>query len=175
MAAAFDYCMRGVGVPLAVLVTPISNSMLPEVARLRALGRLRDALRLIDRTVGVAALVAVAGCAFALAFREPAIRILFERGSFTPESTRLVSAVFLGFGPSLIGWSLIEVLARALFAVDRPWPPVLAVAIPVMLNVAFTTQARPGAEWLGAGSSAGLFAGFLALFAMLHLARKSWQ
>jgi putative peptidoglycan lipid II flippase len=174
MAAALDYCMRGVGVPLAILVTPISNSMLPEIARLRALGRLRDALRLIDRTVGLAALLAVAGCVFALAFRTPAIRILFERGSFTPESTRLVSAVFLGFGPSLIGGSLIEITARALFAVDRPWPPVLAIAIPVLLNIAITLRARPGAEWLGAGSSIGLFAGFLALFAMLHLARRSW-
>ena len=33
MAAALDYCMRGVGVPLAILVSPISNSLLPELAR----------------------------------------------------------------------------------------------------------------------------------------------
>jgi putative peptidoglycan lipid II flippase len=169
-----DYCMRGVGVPLAILVTPIANSMLPEIARLRALGRLRDALRLIDRTVAVAALVAVAGCAFALAFRTPAIRLLFERGSFTPESTQLVAAVFLGLGPSLVGWSLIEITARALFAMDRPWPPVLAVAIPVVMNVGITLKLRPGAEWLGVGSSVGLMAGFAALFGMLHVARKGW-
>ena len=36
MAAALDYCMRGVGVPLAFLVSPISNSLLPEIARLRS-------------------------------------------------------------------------------------------------------------------------------------------
>jgi putative peptidoglycan lipid II flippase len=30
MAAALDYCLRGVGVPLALLVNPISNSLLPE-------------------------------------------------------------------------------------------------------------------------------------------------
>jgi SAM-dependent methyltransferase len=49
MAAALDYCMRGVGVPLAFLVSPISNSLLPEIARLRSLFRLREAFRLIDR------------------------------------------------------------------------------------------------------------------------------
>jgi putative peptidoglycan lipid II flippase len=174
MAAALDYCMRGVGVPLAILVTPIANSMLPEIARLRALQRLRDARRLIDRTVAAAALVAVAGCAFALAFRTPAIRLLFERGSFTPESTQLVAAVFLGLGPSIVGWSLIEITARALFAMDRPWPPVLALVIPVAVNVAITLRLRPGAEWLGVGSSVGLMAGFVALFAMLHVARKGW-
>ena len=43
----------------------------------------------------------------------------------------MVSAVFLGLGPSLVGWSLIEITARSLFALNRPWPPVLAIAIPV--------------------------------------------
>ena len=66
MAAALDYCLRGVGVPLAILVTPISNSLLPEIARLRSLFRLRDAFRLIDRTTALAALAAVGGCALRL-------------------------------------------------------------------------------------------------------------
>src|SRR5262249_56523318 len=61
MAAALDYAMRGVAVPLAILVNPISNSLLPEIARLRSLFRLRDALRLIDRTIALTALVAVGG------------------------------------------------------------------------------------------------------------------
>ena len=73
MAAALDYCMRGVGVPLAILVNPISNSLLPEIARLRSLFRLREAFRLIDRTTALAALAAVAGCGFAIVFRQPAI------------------------------------------------------------------------------------------------------
>ena len=98
MAAALDYCMRGVGVPLALLVNPISNSLLPEIARLRSLFRLREAFRLIDRTIALAALVAVAGCGFALLFRQPAIALLFQRGSFTAESTRLVASAFPGAG-----------------------------------------------------------------------------
>ena len=110
-------------VPLALLVNPISNSLLPEIARLRSLFRLRDALRLIDKTIALAALVAVGGCGFALIFRQPAIALLFQRGSFTADSTRLVASAFLALGPSLIGWSLIEILARSLFALDRPWPP----------------------------------------------------
>ena len=130
MAAALDYCMRGVGVPLALLVNPISNSLLPEIARLRSLFRLRDALRLIDKTIALAALVAVCGCGFALVFRQQAIALLFQHGSFTADSTRLVASAFLALGPSLIGWSLIEILARSLFALDRPWPPVIAALHP---------------------------------------------
>jgi len=165
MAAALDYCMRGVGVPLAILVNPVSNSLLPEIARLRSLFRLREAYRLIDKTIGLAALLAVGGCVFALAFRRPAIAILFQRGSFTADSTMLVSAAFLGLGPCLVGWSLIEISSRSLFALDRRWPPVLAALIPVMVNVAVTLWMRSSRpELLGVGASIGLLIGFAVLF-----------
>jgi putative peptidoglycan lipid II flippase len=176
MAAAMDYCMRGVGVPLAFLVSPISNSLLPEIARLRSQMRLREAFHLIDKTLGLAALAAVAACAFALLLRQPAIAILFQRGSFTAESTILVSTVFLGLAPSLIGWSLLELTGRALFALDRPWLPLFAAMIPVMCNMVVTfwlNSSRP--ELLGLGASSGLMLGFLALFAAAHGSRKRWM
>ena len=175
MAAALDYCMRGVGVPLAILVNPISNSLLPEIARLRSLCRMRDALRLIDRTIAFAALLAVTGCGIGLWFRKPAIQFLFERGSFTAESTTLVAAAFLGLGPALVGWSLLEITSRAMFALNRSWPPVLVAAIPVFLNMLITVrlhEARP--EYAGLGASIGLIVGFLTLFAILHVRRREW-
>ena len=176
MAAAMDYCMRGVGVPLAFLVSPISNTLLPEIARLRSQMRLREAFHLIDKTLGLAALAAVSACAFGLLLRQPATAFLFQRGSFTAESTRLVSAVFLGLAPSLIGWSLLELTGRALFALDRPWLPVFTAMIPVLCNVTLTLwldSSNP--ELLGAGASTGLMLGFLALFAAAHASRKRWM
>lgn len=176
MAAALDYCMRGVSVPLAILVNPMANSLLPEIARLRNLSRMREALRLVDRTLGLAALLSVGGCAFALVFREQAIALMFQRGSFTAESTRLVSAVFLGLGPALIGWSLLEIGSRSLFALNRPWRPVIAAAIPALLNVIVTfwlNATRP--ELIGIGATVGLITGFAALFLMLHTGRKQWM
>ena len=175
MAAALEYCIRGVGVPLALLVQPFSNSLLPEIARLRAACRLPDAVRLIDRTVALAALVAVAGCGFALLFRHPAIALLFQRGSFTAESTELVSAVFLGLGPCLVGWSLFEILSRSLFALDRRWPPVVAAFIPVVVNATVTLRFGVSSPyWIGAGASAGTLAGFAVLFLVWVGNRRRW-
>jgi putative peptidoglycan lipid II flippase len=174
MAAALDYCMRGVGVPLALLVSPASNSLLPEIARLRSLGRLKDAFRLIDRTMALIGLAALGACAFALFFREPAIALLFQHGNFTRESTRLTSAMFLGLGPSLVGWSLIEIAARSLFALDRPWPPVLAATSALLFNVIFTLRLAPRSpQWIGVGSSAGLMLGFLIVLSISKLSRTA--
>lgn len=175
MAAALEYCIRCVGVPLALLVQPFSNSLLPEIARLKSQLRLREAGRLINRTVGLAALAAVAICTLALVFRHIGIVLMFQRGSFTAESTDLVSAVFLGLGPSLIGWSLIEIFSRSLFALDHRWPPVIAAFIPVLVNVTVTLRlgfARP--YWIGVGASLGTLAGFAALWLMAQANRKRW-
>lgn len=176
MAAALDYGMRGVGVPLALLVSPISNSLLPEIARLRSELRLPQAFRLIDRTLGLAALAAVAGCGVALALRRPAIAILFQRGNFTAESTLLVSTVFLGLAPSLIGWSLLELTGRALFALDRPALALGAAFIPVLVNIGVTLRFHSlEPQWMGLGASVGFMAGFLVLFAAAHGSRKRWM
>jgi putative peptidoglycan lipid II flippase len=175
MAAALDYSMRCLNVPLAYLVTPVSNSLLPEIARLRSRLELRQAFRLIDKTIAMVALLAVAGSAAGIALREPLIALLFERGSFTAQSTQLVSAVFLGFAPALIGWSLLELTSRSLFALDRPWLPLRAVVIPVIFNLGFAMLVRsPRPQWIGLGASFGFLIAFVLLFSLMRANRKRW-
>jgi putative peptidoglycan lipid II flippase len=175
MAAAFDYSLRCVNVVIGYLVSPVSNSLLPEIARLRSTLHARNAFQLINRTLGIAAVVAVFSYLVGIVVREPIIAILFQRGHFTAESTRLVSGVFLGFAPSLIGMSLLEIMSRALFSLDRPWLPVMAAAVPVTLNILISRYLHTSVpQEIGWGASIGLCSAFLLLFGMVTLRRKRW-
>jgi len=102
------------------------------------------------------------------------ISLLFERGSFTSESTLLVSNVFLGFAPAIVGWSLLDLMSRCFFALDRPRLPVIAAFIPVTVNLTVMTLmgSVKNPALLCAGASAGLTVACLALFASAHLNRK---
>lgn len=175
-AAAFEYCMRCVGVPLAFLVSPMSNSLLPEIARLRASSRLKAAFHLIDRTILLAGLASVSACLVGIAVRKPVIALLFQRGSFSAESTELVASVFLGFAPALIGWSLLDITSRSLFALDRSWLPSCASVLPVVVNAVILAVFRSDEpNRLAMGTSLGFLAGFAVLFAVMVVRRRRWS
>jgi putative peptidoglycan lipid II flippase len=178
MAAAFDYCMRCVSVVLAYLVYPVASTLVPEIARLRGTNETSKAYSLIDSAVLLMAVAAVLSCGGGILMRTPVIALLFERGNFTPESTRLVADVFLGIAPSLIGWTLLDLIARCFFAMNRPRLPVIAAFIPISVNLAVTSFLRAEGKLsnpftLGLGASIGLFTGFAVLFAMIHLRRQT--
>jgi putative peptidoglycan lipid II flippase len=171
MAAALDYSVRCVNVVIAYLVYPVSNSLMPEIARLRAANETSHAYRLMRRSVGLMAIASVVACAVGLLVRTPAIAILFQRGNFNAESTVLVASVFVGLAPTLIGSTLMDLIARCCFALDRPRLPLIAALIPVSVNGLFLSILRWRGELsnpvlLGLGVSTGLLAGFLFLFAM---------
>jgi putative peptidoglycan lipid II flippase len=121
------------------------------------------------------AIAAVLACAVGVTLRTPVIAILFQRGSFTAESTALVSGVFLGFAPGIIGWALLDLIARCLFALDRPRLPIFAALIPLAVNLtamlAFGRVKDP--TFLSLGASTGFTVAFAVLFLSIHLRRPS--
>jgi putative peptidoglycan lipid II flippase len=177
MAAAFDYCMRCVNVVIAYLVYPVAATLVPEIARLRGANNIRKAYSLIDTSLVFMAMAAALSCVAGILLRTPLIALLFERGNFTPESTQLVSNVFLGLAPSLIGWAMLELIARCFFALNRPRLPVIAAFIPITVNLMVTSILRAEGRlmsptMLGLGASIGLLTGFAALFTMIHVRRQ---
>ncbi len=89
---------------------------------------LRDALRWMT----LLALPATAGLVL---LRVPLIQVLFQRGAFDERSTQLVAWALLWYALGLVAHSIVEILARAFYALQDTKTPVLVGGGAMLLNV----------------------------------------
>jgi putative peptidoglycan lipid II flippase len=64
----------------------------------------------------------------------PIVRLVYQRGSFTPHSTHLVSVALFWFAFSLPFAGINLLLTRAFFAVQRPWIPTKLAAMNMVVD-----------------------------------------
>ena len=95
--------------------------------------------------------VLVPAAAAVLVLSEPMIRLVYQRGEFTPEQTTLVATALFWFAFSLPTNGLFLLLTRTFFSLQRPWVPTAIAAA----NLAVTALggARPLPPSASAGSS----------------------
>ena len=137
MTSAFDYAYKFFRVPVALLVVPLSQSLLPELSsRQGSAGYRKTALLAAER----GAMLTVVGGAVVMAavmlLRKPIVEILFQRGEFQSASTEAVAAILLGYMPVIIGRGLTDFLSRSLFAMGEVRTPLAATVLALVLNFA---------------------------------------
>jgi putative peptidoglycan lipid II flippase len=72
-----------------------------------------------------------------VALAEPIIRLLFERGRFGPDSTLRATLALQCLGASLVAYSLVNVLARAFYALGDTRTPMRVSLFCLGLNLLF--------------------------------------
>jgi hypothetical protein len=65
----------------------------------------------------------------------PVVRLLYERGRFTPADTQATAAALLLYSLGLVGYTGVKVLAPAFYALGRPRVPLLASVSAVATNL----------------------------------------
>jgi putative peptidoglycan lipid II flippase len=174
--AAFDYSLKLVGVPLALLVNALSSSLLSEIASFRQQRDPRPAWSMIGKAAAVAATASTVMLAAMLLFGPWIVGLLFERGNFREASTTAVSAILLGFCPTLVFWGVLDVVSRSLLVLGKPQIPVLAAALALALNLFFSSVglARSMA-WTGTPAVIGFAAAAFLVVGYVLRSRSPWK
>jgi putative peptidoglycan lipid II flippase len=113
----------------------IATAAMPTFARQYALGKtdeIRASLAAALRGVLLLSLPASLGL---ILLRTPIITAIYQHGNFDARSTQLVAWALLWYAAGLVGHSLLEVLARAFYAMHDTKTPVLVGAAAMSLNV----------------------------------------
>ena len=80
-------------------------------------------------------LLLIPAAAFMIVLATPIVRLVFQRGEFSPQSTHVVSIALFWFAFSLPFGGLNLLLTRTFFAVQRPWIPTRLAAMNIVVDV----------------------------------------
>ncbi|MGC9399106.1 MAG: murein biosynthesis integral membrane protein MurJ [Anaerolineae bacterium] len=133
--SALDYAWRLMLLPQGIFAQAVGTAVFPTFSTQAARGELaelRQTLLAMMRTLVAIVLPATAGL---IVLGQPLIGAIFERGAFTAASTQEVSWALAFFALGLIGHSLIEILARAFYALQNTWTPAVAALGAMGLNL----------------------------------------
>jgi putative peptidoglycan lipid II flippase len=145
--------------PWAILAVPVATSTFPRLSALAASGDPVAQRITLDRILGVLATLCALGSATLFAAAEPIAGVLLDRSA--PGHAALAPTIAI-FAAGLMGWSLVALLGRALYAARQFRTAALAqvagwiVAIGAQVALSFALPDAYRAAGLAAGYALGV-------------------
>ncbi len=134
-ASSLDYAWRIFTMPQVVIAQGIAIAALPAFSAMVARGELNAMRASLADTLRLILFLALPASVGLLALGEPVVRLLFQRGRFDAESTALVTWALTFYVLGLASHSVVEIVARAYYALKDTWTPVWVGAAAMLLNV----------------------------------------
>ncbi len=153
--------------PLGVFAIALATAIFPKLSRDAAHheGRnddFRDGLR---RGIEAALFIGLPASAGLVLVAEPAVRVMFERGRFTPDDTQWTALSTAIYSAAIWAFSLQQIINRAYYALHDTVTPLVWAGINLALNLAIELPLI----WTPLGE-AGMAAGTLASFSVQSIA-----
>jgi putative peptidoglycan lipid II flippase len=145
--AAIDKAFRIYQLPQGIFSVAIATVLFPTLARFASRGEHANLRATMANGMRQILFVLIPAAAAILVLSEPMIRLVYQRGEFTPAQTDLVATALFWFAFSLPTNGLFLLLTRTFFSLQRPWVPT-AIAVG---NLAVTALAALGLYHLGVG------------------------
>jgi putative peptidoglycan lipid II flippase len=145
--AAIDKAFRIYQLPQGIFAVAIATVLFPTLARFASRGEHESLRATMANGMRQILFVLVPAAAAVLVLSEPMIRLVYQRGEFSPEQTTLVATALFWFAFSLPTNGLFLLLTRTFFSLQRPWVPTTIAAA----NLAVTALAALGLYHLGVG------------------------
>jgi putative peptidoglycan lipid II flippase len=125
---------------IGVIGQSVGTAVFPSLSALHAEGNMDGFKARLASAMRNALFLAIPATVGLILMGEPAVS-LFEQGAWTSESTRATAWALSFYATGLAGFVLLEILARAFYALEDTWTPVLvgigAMASNIALNYVF--------------------------------------
>ena len=133
--SSLNYAWLLMLLPQGIVAQAAATAAFPTFAALEARGRYDELRHTVSSTLRGVLFLTIPAAAGLFVWRVQLIRMLLERGEFTARSTQLTAEALAFFAFGLIGHSVVEIVARAFYALHDTRTPVAVGVGAMALNV----------------------------------------
>ena len=141
--AILQYADRVYQLPLGVVGVAIGVVLLPELSRTLKAGIFREATHSQNRALEFALFLTLPAATAIAILSVAIVRVLYERGAFTPETTATTARALAIFGLGLPAFVMIKVFTPGYFAREDTRTPMLFAGVAVAVNIALALSLFP--------------------------------
>ncbi len=134
----FDYSVRLMELPQGMFGISLATYLLPTLSGLAAEKKFPQFQTTLNQGLGYLAFGNTIASVLLVVLAEPIVRLLFEHGKFSAFDTRNVAFALACLAPGLIAFSVVNILARAFYALGDTQTPMKISTVCLALNVVFT-------------------------------------
>src|SRR5688572_11712523 len=164
--AWLGYAFRILYLPIGIFGVAVGTVATSGLARSAAAGDVSGLRETLRRALGTVAFLSIPATAGLIVLAVPIVRLLFERGAFTPSDTVHTGDALALYAVGLVAYASVKVLAPAFYALARPRIPLLASFSAVVTNLAFiwALHGHMGYRAIALGTALGSIVNVLVLF-----------
>ncbi len=131
-----SYAFRLMYLPIGLFGVSIATAALPAVSRHAAVGDDDGIRRTAAQAMAMMMVLNVPATLGLVTLAEPIVRLLFERGHFTPADTAATAAALRLYAVGLVGYATARIVSPVFYAIGRSRVPVIVSLGTVALNLA---------------------------------------
>lgn len=155
MASTFNYASNLFITISSVFIVAMSTVVFPSISKNYEEGNTEYVKNLICYIITVMTAIFIPFLLVVGLFGEDVIRLIYERGAFTEESTHAVAVMFFMYGLSILGYTAQELFNKVLYLAGKYKYTVIGTCAVIFLNVCANTAIKSFIPNNGTGLSAG--------------------
>jgi putative peptidoglycan lipid II flippase len=136
IVASFNYAVRLMELPQGMFGISLATYLLPTLSGLAAEKKYSEFRATLRHGVGTLIFFNLIAAVLLVVLAQPIVRLLFERGQFTAESTDRATLALICLAPGLVAFSTVNILARAFYALGDTKTPMQISLACLALNAA---------------------------------------
>jgi putative peptidoglycan lipid II flippase len=172
VVASFDYAVRLMEFPQGIFGISLATYLLPALSGLAAEKNYAGFRKTYRDALAYLVFMNLLASILLFVLAKPMIRLIFEYRKFTPDATENAAWALTCLAPGLILFSLVNITARAFYALGDTSTPMKISSVCLILNILFGAFLIPIFREGGMGIANTMSAAFNVYFLLYGLRRK---